>query len=134
MIDPANDPTTMAQLAAQALAERTGVGAHDVAIQLGSGWAPAVDALGTPTAVIPMAELPGFLTPRAAGHEGQLLSIPVGPHRVLALIGRVHAYEGHDLRDVVHPVRTAIAAGPAPSCSPTPRADCAPTWPSVSRC
>jgi purine-nucleoside phosphorylase len=26
-------------------------------------------------------------------------------------VGRVHAYEGHDLRRVVHPVRTARAAG-----------------------
>ncbi|ULN52031.1 purine-nucleoside phosphorylase [Mycolicibacillus parakoreensis] len=111
MIDPANDPTTTAQLAAHALAERTGVGAHDVAVVLGSGWAPAAEALGTPTTVIPMAELPGFLTPRAAGHGGQLLSIPVGSRRVLALIGRVHAYEGHELRDVVHPVRTAVASG-----------------------
>ncbi|MCV7315516.1 purine-nucleoside phosphorylase [Mycolicibacillus parakoreensis] len=111
VIDPANDPTTTAQLAAHALAERTGVGAHDVAVVLGSGWAPAAEALGTPTTVIPMAELPGFLTPRAAGHGGQLLSIPVGSRRVLALIGRVHAYEGHELRDVVHPVRTAVASG-----------------------
>jgi purine-nucleoside phosphorylase len=30
---------------------------------------------------------------------------------VLVLLGRVHAYEGHDLRHVVHPVRTACAAG-----------------------
>lgn len=111
MIDPATDPDTLAQLAARALAERTGLGRHDVAIVLGSGWAPAAAALGTPAAVIPMAELPGFLTPSAAGHDGRLLSIPVGTRRVLVLIGRVHAYEGHDLRDVVHPVRTAVAAG-----------------------
>ena len=31
--------------------------------------------------------------------------------RVLVLLGRIHAYEGHDLRHVVHPVRTACAAG-----------------------
>jgi purine-nucleoside phosphorylase len=30
---------------------------------------------------------------------------------VLVFVGRVHAYEGHDLRNVVHPVRTACAAG-----------------------
>ncbi|MDR3660415.1 MAG: purine-nucleoside phosphorylase, partial [Mycobacterium sp.] len=29
----------------------------------------------------------------------------------LVLLGRIHAYEGHDLRHVVHPVRTALAAG-----------------------
>ena len=37
--------------------------------------------------------------------------MPIGAHRVLVLVGRVHAYEGHDLRHVVHPVRAACAAG-----------------------
>lgn len=57
------------------------------------------------------ADVPGFAPPRAAGHVGQLLSVPVGGQRVLLLAGRIHAYEGHDLRHVVHPVRTACAAG-----------------------
>jgi len=103
------DPEAAA--AATAIAERTGVAEHDVAIVLGSGWAPAADALGAPTAVVPMAELPGFTPPTAAGHGGRVLSVPVGGHRVLVLVGRIHAYEGHDLRDVVHPVRAACAAG-----------------------
>ena len=97
--------------AATVIADRTGVACHDVAVVLGSGWAPAAEALGTPTAQIPMAELPGFLAPSAAGHRGQLLSVPVSGHRVLVLVGRIHAYEGHDLQQVVHPVRAACAAG-----------------------
>lgn len=111
MTEHTADPGASARLAARALAERTGVGEHDVAIVLGSGWAPAAAALGRPGTEVAMAELPGFLTPGAAGHDGRLLSIPVGGHRVLVLIGRVHAYEGHELSDVVHPVRTAVAAG-----------------------
>jgi purine-nucleoside phosphorylase len=103
------DPEAAA--AAAAIAERTGVAEHDVAIVLGSGWAPAADALGAPTAVVPMAELPGFTPPTAAGHGGRVLSVPVGGHRVLVLVGRIHAYEGHELRHVVHPVRAACAAG-----------------------
>lgn len=105
------DPSLRAHEAARAIAERTGVGRHDVAVVLGSGWAPAVKVLGEPTAVLPMDELPGFTTPTAAGHGGQVLSVPLGPHRVLVLVGRIHAYEGHDLADVVHPVRAACAAG-----------------------
>jgi purine-nucleoside phosphorylase len=105
------DPQTLAQQAAAAIGERTGVANHDVAIVLGSGWAPAVDALGSPVAVVPMAELPGFTPPTAAGHGGQVLSVPIGNSRVLVLVGRIHAYEGHDLRHVVHPVRAACAAG-----------------------
>ncbi|WP_083735858.1 purine-nucleoside phosphorylase [Mycobacterium sp. MS1601] len=106
-----NSPAEAALTAATAIVERTGVERHDVAVVLGSGWAPAVEVLGEPTAVIPMSELPGFTTPTAAGHGGRVLSIPLGHHRVLALVGRIHAYEGHDLADVVHPVRAACAAG-----------------------
>lgn len=101
----------LATQAAAVVARRTGVDTHDVAIVLGSGWAPAVSALGAPTAAIPMADLPGFSAPTAAGHLGELLSIPIGTHRVLVLVGRIHAYEGHPLIDVVRPVRTAVAAG-----------------------
>ncbi|HVQ99409.1 MAG TPA: purine-nucleoside phosphorylase, partial [Mycobacterium sp.] len=111
MHDGPPDPNALARRAAQFIAEGTGIGEHDVAIVLGSGWAPAVAALGSATAVLPMAELPGFTPPTAVGHTGQVLSVGIGPHRVLVLAGRVHAYEGHHLRHVVHPVRTACAAG-----------------------
>ena len=105
------EPAAAARQAAAALAERTGVDAHDVAAVLGSGWAPPAAAPGDPAAVVPMADLPGFTPPRAQGHGGQALSLRIGAHRVLVLLGRIHAYEGHDLRHVVHPVRTACAAG-----------------------
>jgi purine-nucleoside phosphorylase len=105
------DPTRLADAAAAAIAEHTGVARHDVAVVLGSGWAPAVDALGAPSAIVPMAELPGFSAPTAAGHGGLVLSIPVGDKRALAMVGRIHAYEGHELSRVVHPVRAACAAG-----------------------
>jgi purine-nucleoside phosphorylase len=105
------DPGDLARRAAQVIAERTGVDEHDVAVVLGSGWSPAVAALGTPTAVLPQADLPGFRPPTAVGHTGELLSMRIGEHRVLVLVGRVHAYEGHDLCHVVHPVRAACAAG-----------------------
>ncbi|MGH3674195.1 MAG: purine-nucleoside phosphorylase [Mycobacterium sp.] len=105
------DPEAVAKQAAAAIAERTGVGEHDVAVVLGSGWAAAADELGAPTAVVPVAELPGFTAPSVAGHGGRVLSVHTGDHRVLVFVGRVHAYEAHDLRNVVHPVRAACAAG-----------------------
>jgi purine-nucleoside phosphorylase len=100
-----------ARRAASAIAERTGVRSHDVAVVLGSGWAPAAEALGAPTTAVPVSELPGFAPPTARGHDGRLLSLTVASNRVLVMIGRIHAYEGHDLRHVVHPVRAAAAAG-----------------------
>jgi purine-nucleoside phosphorylase len=104
-------PAATAQDAAAAIRDRTGVNEHDVAVILGSGWAPAVAALGDPVAVVPMAELPGFTPPIAAGHGGEVLSLRIGDRRLLVFIGRIHAYEGHELRHVVHPVRAACAAG-----------------------
>ncbi|WP_163686836.1 purine-nucleoside phosphorylase [Mycolicibacterium gadium] len=104
-------PDAVAAESAAQIRARTGVDQHDVAIVLGSGWAPAVDELGDPVAVVPVVELPGFTPPTAEGHGGQMLSLRVGDRRVLVFVGRIHAYEGHDLRHVVHPVRAACAAG-----------------------
>ncbi len=104
-------PDAVAAEAAAAIRQRTGVETHDVAVVMGSGWAPAVAQFGDPIAVVPVAELPGFTPPTAAGHGGQLLSVRIGNHRVLVFVGRIHAYEGHELSAVVHPVRAACAAG-----------------------
>ena len=106
-----SDPFAIASTSATALNERAGVDHHDVAVILGSGWRPAADALGGATATMSTTDLPGFPTPRVAGHGGELRSVPVGDRNVLVSLGRVHAYEGHDLAHVVHGVRTAVLAG-----------------------
>ena len=105
------DPPAEAGRAAAVLAERTGVAAHPVAVVLGSGWRAAVERFGPTVADVPMNDLPGFTPPTAAGHPGTVHSVTVGRTPVLLLAGRIHAYEGHDLSRVVHPVRTAVAAG-----------------------
>ncbi|GFG51789.1 purine-nucleoside phosphorylase [Mycolicibacterium agri] len=105
------DPEAEAQQAAAAIRERTGVDRHDVAVILGSGWAPAAARLGTTAAAVQVAELAGFTPPSAEGHTGEVRSVRTGDHHVLVFVGRIHAYEGHDLRHVVHPVRAACAAG-----------------------
>ncbi|WP_415974213.1 purine-nucleoside phosphorylase [Rhodococcus sp. 077-4] len=109
--DPVTDPEGAARTAADALAAATGIDSHTVAIVLGSGWQGATDVFGSPTATVRMADLPGFAPPSASGHSGTITSVDVGGTHTLLLQGRTHAYEGHDLRRVVHPVRTAIAAG-----------------------
>lgn len=109
---PPSDPWRLAAEAAAAVASRTGADRHDVLVVLGSGWTPAVDQLGQVEADLPTAELPGFPAVEVAGHRGVLRSTRApGGRRVLVLMGRVHAYEGHDLAVVVHGVRSAVLAG-----------------------
>lgn len=106
-----SDPYAAACESAAVLAERTGRVAHDVAVVLGSGWAPAAEAFGEPHAPVPVTELGGFRPPTVAGHAGKVLSTRVGELSVLVFLGRVHLYEGHHVETVVHGVRTAAAAG-----------------------
>jgi len=106
------DPFELAQRAAQALRERTGVETHEIALTLGSGWGGAADLLGETVAEIPAPEIPGFSKPALEGHVGTLRSIRLADGRHALVIGaRTHYYEGRGVRAVVHGVRTAAAAG-----------------------
>lgn len=100
-----------AQQAADVIAERTGVPRHEVAIVLGSGWQGAAEQLGTPTVSVDMATVPGMQPPTAQGHGGTIDSVLVAGRAALVLRGRRHLYECHDPAQVVHGVRTAVAAG-----------------------
>ena len=105
------DPFADAETAAAELAQRTGIDRHDVAVVLGSGWQDAVDSLGAPTAEVATADLPGFVQPTVAGHQGRMRSVDIAGYHVLVLVGRVHLYEDRTPAQVVHGVRTAVAAG-----------------------
>jgi purine-nucleoside phosphorylase len=105
------DPYQAARASAARLAELTGQPRHDVAVVLGSGWAPAADALGSAGAEVPLAGLGGFPPPTVGGHSPAVRSLRAGDVRALVFLGRVHLYEGHPVATVVHGVRTALAAG-----------------------
>jgi len=106
-----SDPYQAAQDSAARLADLTGQPRHDVAVVLGSGWAPAADALGTTVAEVPLDALGGFPPPTVGGHSPVVRSVRAGDVHALVFLGRVHLYEGHDPATVVHGVRTAVAAG-----------------------
>jgi purine-nucleoside phosphorylase len=107
-----DDPWELAGAAATAIAARTGVARHEVAVVLGSGWAVAADELGEVVAEVPVADLPGFAPPTVLGHVPTVRSVrTAGGRAVLVLLGRVHAYEGHGQAAVVHGVRSAVLAG-----------------------
>jgi purine-nucleoside phosphorylase len=104
------DTAALSRTAADALTAALGGGA-EVAIVMGSGWAPAADAFGPEEGSVGMGELPGFAAPTALGHGGEVRAVRVGDRRVLLFLGRTHLYEGRGVEPVVHNVRTAAAAG-----------------------
>jgi purine-nucleoside phosphorylase len=108
---PGVTPQEQADEAAETLARLTGVERHDVALVLGSGWLPAAASLGEVEAEIATTELPGFAAPAVAGHSGTIRSVRLGERRLLLFGSRTHYYEGKGVAAVVHPVRTAAAAG-----------------------
>jgi len=110
---PSYDPSpyALAEEAAAALAQATGVQRHDLALVLGSGWLPAAEMLGESTAEIATTDLPGFSAAAVAGHSGRIRSIRSGDKNLLVFLSRTHFYEGKGVAAVVHGVRTAAAAG-----------------------
>ncbi|KUP28067.1 purine-nucleoside phosphorylase [Kocuria rhizophila] len=108
----AQEPFELAQQAADALRERTGVDRYKIALTLGSGWGGAADLLGETVSEIPAHEIPGFSKPALEGHGGTLRSIRLADGSHALVIGaRTHFYEGKGVRAVSHGVRTAAAAG-----------------------
>lgn len=61
--------------------------------------------------IIPYNQIPHFPPTTVAGHEGRLIMGKVGEERVVFLSGRLHAYEGYSLSQVVFPVEVLAALG-----------------------
>jgi purine-nucleoside phosphorylase len=81
-----------------------------IAVVLGSGLGGLADRLGR-SAVVPYAEIPHFPRPTVPGHPGNFLTGDLGSTRIVALQGRFHYYEGHDLEAVTFPIRVLRALG-----------------------
>ncbi len=105
------DPYALAAQAADAVRTATGIDRHDVAVVLGSGWAPAADLIGRRLHEMSVTDLPGFSAAAVAGHAGTVRSVAAGDLRSLVFLGRTHLYEGLGVAPTLHAVRTATAAG-----------------------
>jgi purine-nucleoside phosphorylase len=87
-----------------------GFGGGQVGLVLGSGLGPFADTMADRFAV-EYSEIPNFPASRVIGHAGRLIGGTVHGRRVLALSGRVHYYEGYDLRTVTFAVRVLSRLG-----------------------
>ena len=79
-------------------------------IVLGSGLGVLVDGMN-PAREVATEEIPGFPPSTVHGHAGKLVAGELDGVPVLALKGRVHAYEGYNQQQVVFPVRLMAALG-----------------------
>lgn len=82
----------------------------DVLVTLGSGLAPVADAFADATEV-PVTDLPGMARSTVPGHTGVLRIGELAGRTVVAQVGRVHLYEGHEGADVTRLVDVAAALG-----------------------
>jgi len=103
-------------------------GDAEVAVVLGSGLGDFADHLDGAVS-ISYGDIPHWPASRVIGHAGKLVCGTVKGKRVLALSGRVHHYEGHNMETVTFAMRamgrlgvprvilTNAAGGISPNCS-----------------
>lgn len=77
---------------------------------LGSGLGAVEDIIQT-ECKIPFSEIPHFIPTNVIGHNGQLILGKIDRLEVAILQGRVHFYEGHQMSEIVYPVRTLAMLG-----------------------
>lgn len=82
----------------------------DTAVVLGSGLGAFADGLEDVKSM-PYADIPHWPASAVIGHAGKLVLGRSGGRRVLALSGRAHFYEGHDLATVTFSIRVLAGLG-----------------------
>jgi purine-nucleoside phosphorylase len=81
-----------------------GFGGAELAVVLGSGLGAFAETLAE-RFELPYREIPHWPASAVVGHAGALVGGVARGRNVLALSGRVHAYEGHSLATVTFPMR-----------------------------
>jgi purine-nucleoside phosphorylase len=87
-----------------------GFGGGQVGLVLGSGLGPFADGM-TEAFSVSYADIPHFPASSVIGHAGRFVGGTVRGRHVIALSGRAHFYEGHDLRTVTFAVRVLSRLG-----------------------
>lgn len=75
-----------------------------LAMVLGSGLGELAEEIEA-VAVIPYSEIDGFPVSTVSGHKGRFVLGYLEGVPVICMQGRVHLYEGYDVKDVVLPIR-----------------------------
>ena len=81
-----------------------------VGLILGSGLGELADEIQS-AVTVPFRDIPHFPIATVAGHAGELVIGELQGAPVVAMRGRVHFYEGYDLREITFPVRVMRRLG-----------------------
>lgn len=87
-----------------------GIVSPEVGIILGTGLGGMIDHIETER-ILDYSEIPYFPVSTVEFHKGRLIYGHVGEHKVLAMQGRFHHYEGYTLQEITFPVRVMKALG-----------------------
>jgi purine-nucleoside phosphorylase len=98
------------QESAAYLRERLNGFTPEILLILGSGLGFLADSLKTPV-YIPYGDVPHMKTSTAPGHAGQFAAGVWEGKNVLAMLGRLHVYEGYAPEETAYPVRIANLIG-----------------------
>jgi len=82
----------------------------EVGVILGSGLGEFAESLEDKT-IIPYESIPHFKQVSVKGHAGRLVIGRIGGRPAAVMQGRYHYYEGHDIDEVVFPVRVLCRLG-----------------------
>ena len=79
-------------------------GKIDIAIVLDSGLGPIANEIENPIE-LNYTDIPYFPAPTLEGHDGKLIIGKIGNKTIIAMKGRFHYYEGHDIETVTLGIR-----------------------------
>ena len=82
----------------------------EIGIVLGSGLGDFADAIEDKIE-IPYTEIPGFPVSTVKGHDGKLIFGQINSKEVCVMKGRIHYYEGYDIKEVVYPIEVLAGLG-----------------------
>jgi purine-nucleoside phosphorylase len=97
------------QESAEAIRERAS-SEPEIGVILGTGLGALADEIEVEIS-IPYEDIPHFPSPMVESHSGRLLFGKLEGRPVVAMQGRFHRYEGHDLLAVTRPVRVMRVLG-----------------------
>ena len=80
------------------------------AIILGTGLGRMAEKIEQPL-FIPYSSIPNFPVSTVEGHSGRLIFGKLGGKDIMAMDGRVHYYEGYNMKEVTFPIRVMYELG-----------------------